>query len=798
MMSPETAAPEITVDPLDSLPREVNPFEDQLVSEPRRAEKAVEKLNGDVLNKVLRSFRKLEGGGRKEAAKARDRDPSNLPKAVLLLSVAPGYGKSHLIGRLFRRLRGRATLVYVRPFQSPETSWESLLHKVVQELLFPETAGAEYCAESEPVQLEALAAGVLAHLMADLLQRGDLGHPQAQEAAEYLVENPFRAFGVVGQKGDWADWIESKQEDLCRLGARALEEQGVRLSPGNVTWLKVLFACALGRLADRERFDAAVAWLRGDPLEKPERDLLGLREREVAHADTGPGERNEQARRRLIDLTWVARSYRPFLFCFDQTEVYGVNRSLASMFGVIVSELRDNAADTLLVVTANRDPWERTLKPNIQDAHLDRIDRPIELDGLDLQMARELARNRMERWHIPAARQQEFLATIDDRIFGLAAARGRKLPSIGVRDFLKQCAALWAGIDEGSKIDLSLLYQTLIQLELASPRQLVFDADAFRWVVGDLALAWNDALETRDVDDGSGYFEYLWLTDRLEVQFGFESGSHFGRWGAILRRAKAHSERAGARNSRGKSVFFRTVEQRTIPGKWKSAGVFDDARRSFLDIWVLQREEIARIYAGWRMMADARSGDIEADVEETAAFLARELQWVRERVVAQAHDSLADPGGRGMVAKSEKPVAGTLAAGDELDRPSRAPDDAETTGGRRKKQIRQPPRKERTVSQTIGTASESAVEIAGASGIPPLGGPPDDAALGSGIGPRRLRDVEDIVKKMRFLTVEDLVKRLDGALTNEQALIAVGHLPQVRRYPMPKTTLLQWQNRRSV
>ena len=58
--------------------------------------------------------------------------------AQLVVSPQPGYGKSHLIGRLFASLEGRATLIYVTPFQSASLCWQSVLLRTVQELTFPD------------------------------------------------------------------------------------------------------------------------------------------------------------------------------------------------------------------------------------------------------------------------------------------------------------------------------------------------------------------------------------------------------------------------------------------------------------------------------------------------------------------------------------------------------------------------------------------------------------------------------------------------------------------------------------
>ena len=87
---------------LSELP--VNPFDDNVVFEPREAEHPIAGLNDRPLAVLLRQFERLE------AEPLPRRRPLRL-KAQLATSAEPGYGKSHLIGRLFKELGERAHFV---------------------------------------------------------------------------------------------------------------------------------------------------------------------------------------------------------------------------------------------------------------------------------------------------------------------------------------------------------------------------------------------------------------------------------------------------------------------------------------------------------------------------------------------------------------------------------------------------------------------------------------------------------------------------------------------------------------
>src|SRR5271157_518183 len=109
----------------------VNPFEDNIVKEPREIDSIVTGLNDKPLSIIIENFKLLEDG--------------NIPRrkntlhAQFIVSPQPGYGKSHLIGRLFKKLRKKATMIYLQSFEDPSTCWKNILLKMVQEMEFPDS-----------------------------------------------------------------------------------------------------------------------------------------------------------------------------------------------------------------------------------------------------------------------------------------------------------------------------------------------------------------------------------------------------------------------------------------------------------------------------------------------------------------------------------------------------------------------------------------------------------------------------------------------------------------------------------
>ena len=191
---------------------EVNPFDDLIVNEPRRPEPAVIGLNEKPLQALLVQFQRLAEG-------EPPRPERRLAQAQLVTSSNPGFGKSHLIGRLFKSLHERATLIYVRPFQNPALAFQSLMATVVKEMHFPDRMDADVWKPSVPTQLDALACCILAHLLADLIE----ADPEAdQSPVKTLREDPVSAFGEGLEADPWGKWMHDnfrRRSGRLRTGA---------------------------------------------------------------------------------------------------------------------------------------------------------------------------------------------------------------------------------------------------------------------------------------------------------------------------------------------------------------------------------------------------------------------------------------------------------------------------------------------------------------------------------------------------------------------------------------------------
>ncbi|MFZ4767087.1 MAG: hypothetical protein ACOYMN_19210, partial [Roseimicrobium sp.] len=499
-----------------------NPFLDDIATDPRRDYGSVPGLNDHALDALLDVFHTM-------VEESLPRIHHKPVKAQLVLSVEPGYGKSHLIGRLFEQLRGKATLVYLRPFIATEGCWRSLLHRTVQELNYPDEATpAANVRQGSPTQIEAFACGVLSHLVAALIERGELRSSNVEASVAYLRKNPLDAFGLMAREHTWGDWLRVVIPQSFEAMARELARTG--MAPRDcLPWLRVLFTLVLRR-ENIDLHNACMDWIAAVPIDDEARHSIALSAGDVATQEDD----SELCRRRLASLGFLAGYYRPFVLCFDQTDAYADNPPLAKQFSHVVEFLLAEMPHQMTVVAANRAPWDAGISPHFQNAQLARFrDLPISLEGINARQARGLIHMRLdatETWHHPNSRRLDD-AWID-QIF-----QGRS--EMAVRSLLREASRRWE--DEDASFDiaeqsLQERFQATLQKHLDPASALSrFNAETLLWFVREAAEGQCGLLVSRHED--RGYFTVRWQWEHNVRLFGFEGGSNANRWGAIADRS---------------------------------------------------------------------------------------------------------------------------------------------------------------------------------------------------------------------------------------------------------------------
>ena len=587
-----------------------NPFEKDVVHEPRDHPPSVSSLNQEVLERLMDLFGKMEVSGE---------TPSR--KAELILSPAPGYGKSHLIGRLFKQLGERAIRVYIPPFETTSTYWQSILWLTVDEL--DQAADWNNREFDQLTQLDDFAESVLRRLVAAAVRRGAIRVVRGELTPE--VFETSRSFSLRAGQDRQGTWFRGHfHDDLLPILRQQLAP--LRLKSGE--WPRILFSYLTTPPGSDER-QHCLTWLRYEPLDESAAVLLQLPRSENPSPE--PIENvNVGAWTRLYDLCMLSRFHRPFIFCFDQTEGYTVRPELMSQFGNAVSRIVAECSHQLTVVTANQNIWDARLLPGMDVAHRDRFSEAHLLRTLSRAEAEQLIDLRLKLYSTPPETVARFRDPkwLDSVFVGIRGSPAR--------EFMKLCRLRWDGkpTTQIQRRPLADIYQEYLAEFLANPHWLKFDPDTFRWLVqGPFVM--GSQIACKPVSFKNGYFELMWQQGEIaELMFGFVREGQHNQWKKI---AELTEEWAGARpNKVAKTVFFRTPDLGKIPKpSWKAAGeIIEKALARNLELIYLTPQETADLYAARDLYNEALAGNADGySGSEVLEFMINQLGTWRERLL---------------------------------------------------------------------------------------------------------------------------------------------------------------------
>ncbi len=551
-----------------------NPFDHDIVRDPREIDIPVESVNARALNHLVDAFTEAE-------TLKRDRAPST----QVVLSE-PGYGKSHLLGRLFRRLDQRATHIYLRPFQDPQSCWTQILEKVIQELDRPASPDKMCLGPDDQSQLTVVTRKVLESLAGELIFDGIL--PPANVPPGSSVQQHTEV---------WNQWMDQHFDRMLADLDGRLKRKGIYPSPNRKAWLKVLYAYAFPQ--DSSIGDLCLDWLQGQPLDDNERKKLGLRQADIPPYEPSCAGRNEASFLRLRDILQFASFYRPFLFCVDQTELYQTSQELANTLGIVLSRLNRECVNHLVVVTGNQMVWKEKVATHFEQADLHVLTKsPVTMVGVDRQQAEELLDQRLRS--INKAFSPQLAHWLDD----LFATRKR----IGPREILQQASRWWG---QKRPRHLEEIFDEYRNKLLQNPSFTTYDTGVFQWaaeyVLGSSAQAVPERIQTQ-----RGYLTLRLNGPDSRCYFGFESGSHWRRWQAILEETRRYYEQEKHEHRGAQAVFFRTPDQRPLPDR--NQQMIDQS--PFVRIFTLTQEETADFFAAHDFYVGVLQGDHQGIKEQ--------------------------------------------------------------------------------------------------------------------------------------------------------------------------------------
>jgi hypothetical protein len=576
-----------------------NPFIDDIVKMPRRVQQSIARLNAGPLNTLLEQFENL----------IRQPIPPHgvhLSHVQFVTSFDAGFGKSHLIGRLFQALQGRANLVYVTPFQDPDTAWKSILNQILDEMNSEEASDSEIA----PSQLQTFAHEILSRLYIQLVEKRKERIPDAEQRLERV-----RNKSIIEIPSDYPSLINRLQRSL----ALELEQLPVKLRFSATCWIAVLRAIAYPR--NYLELSICRDWIRGNPVDQDEITEMGIRlQNVISHAITHT-QLNERCRDMVSDLTSLASLSRPFVFCFDQTENYGNDHRLAYALAIIMQNLADEMANHLTILTTNLHPWEKNIRVYWEEAHLNRLSEQIELEGINILQALELIHQRLEGVQTEPALMQYM--TDRQWLENLFAQ-----PTMGIRYFLRKCRDRWNQYGkpeaqeelivpavEGKTTNLTELYSEYQQRFISNTRRHTYDRDAFYWFVN---YAHPPEYTVEAIYD-QRFFSLRLRAESRNYYIGFQDGSAWNTWKAIAE----HAEQLTGKKQVSQVIMLRTYTLPPVPKEtWSSAGYINQIQqKGKLRIHDIDKEEMTILYAGYDMFKDATSRNIEFTSREILEYL---------------------------------------------------------------------------------------------------------------------------------------------------------------------------------
>ena len=493
-------------------------------------------------------------------------------------------------------------------------------------------------------QLEAFSKGVLVHVAADHMAAGGVkDYSRIKDAVEYLRAHPLKVLGPTPGSKVLIDWIKAGLDDqtVVQKLAGLLRKRGVNLNRREAAWLKVLAGYAFSE-PDTPARDAALKWIRGDPLEPEELNTLKLVPADnEGKPEWSASEVNDLCIQRLKDLCVLSSYYRPFVFCFDQTEFYGNDKGLVNALGKGIDALYATIPNQLTIVTTNATNWAADVLPIMDPAYRNRFSSEISLEGITADQAKDLIRARLTDFQVSNA---DVLAFVGE---GWLAAQFSGLRQIGVRDLLIGAAERFRALAKPSaeprpRPPLADLFAAEVNTIRANKALHQYNQDCLMWFAQALAAGY-EGVTIRNTRDR--YFTLQWAWPDRSVYFAFEAGDHNARWRAIAREAIALSGSV----KRFAAIVFRTPDLKAIPRPtWDAVKTqINDAQSKGLRLVTLSLGEVCELHAARELYSNALQGNIDYQPPEVFQWLkARFEPWFKrysQSVLDVSHSEASPP-----------------------------------------------------------------------------------------------------------------------------------------------------------
>jgi hypothetical protein len=263
---------------------------------------------------------------------------------TLMLLGDSGSGKSHLLGRIKRRLNDQACFAYIGPWPDSQFIWRHVLRQTVDSLMaIPE------------------------------------GQTESQLIRWLKNLDFFRRKGFAKQL----------------MGERRTFIRDMRASFPTAYQGREFFS-AIYALLDPELSLTAADWLRGEDLDDEDLQLIKVR-RSIDSEDA--------AQKIMSNLGWLADSTQPVVLCFDNLDnvpdMPNGQSGIKAMFNVNTTIHNQGLKNFLVIISLITSNW-RSVEDQIEYANRARVDQRLTLPSITIDQAVDLWASRLRPLHAEA------------------------------------------------------------------------------------------------------------------------------------------------------------------------------------------------------------------------------------------------------------------------------------------------------------------------------------------------------------------------------------------------------------
>lgn len=329
---------------------EANPFDHAFEMLGHTPDVATDSINAEALEHLTQSL----------TSRAGDRG-----RMVLLRSPRAGFGKTHLLTRLYQRVAHTHEFIALEPSKGRYLDASEVLDAVLRRFSRVLPAGGGLTV------LDLLARRILAMALEPLVRSGEVPSQDRESALQALQMRPVETFDFHNEDAVTARWAMA---NFALLGPRLTAELAERTESGFrpvAWWVELLF-----------RYSSA-------PLDQTTRNSS------LFETVFGAGNVETDMHEKLVTLLNLTGLVTSPVLVLDEVEGFSSNPEAALQVATFLNALHQSCNRMALIISVNGDVWETAFLPRLPCGLKDRLsDIVIDLRPMTIEQASDLLEGR--------------------------------------------------------------------------------------------------------------------------------------------------------------------------------------------------------------------------------------------------------------------------------------------------------------------------------------------------------------------------------------------------------------------